>query len=97
MQRCSDAEEHPVLRSLLRAANLVQPTAESVDQGLAHGPAPLDGQDVAADRLRDLLAQIAEPVAHRFMAALGPVGRRIRAADPRWSALPPVNVPISVQ
>src|SRR5207244_3801885 len=60
--RGGDAEEYPVLGPLVSTANLVQPTAQPVDQRLAHRPVPLDGQDVAANGLGNLLAQAAKPV-----------------------------------
>src|SRR5205807_851719 len=79
-RRRADAEEHAVLLPLVRAANFVQPTSETIYQGLAHRPVPLDGQDVAADLLRDLLPQLAQPLAHGLMANVGAVER---AAEPR--------------
>ena len=94
MQRCRRTPGTPSGRACCGSR---QPAAQAIDLGLANGPAPLDGQDVAADRLRDLLAQAAEPVAHRLVAALGPVEG---ASEPRTVARAPshrLNVPISVQ
>src|SRR5882672_5460295 len=68
-------------RCVLRT--LVQPTSEPVDQGLAHRPAPLHGQDVGADLLRDLIAQCAQPLAHGLMANVGAIES---APEPRTLA-----------
>ena len=81
-----DLKQHPHL------AVEVELIRQAIDQGLANGPAPLDGQDVAADHLRDLLAQAAEPVANRLVAGLGPIEG---AAEPRTVAGAPSH-PLSV-